>query len=182
MTIMDEHPADVKMNQDGTVTIEYTQACNGNQSQQDAGGDSILNRYQREIGRIRTNSTLNQVSGSHDHIVGVSDGSVKEGEGSAGYVLHTMGTDEKSLEASLPVNGSPETMSSYRTELAGILAMHLATRVIIKCSKDTDISGEFYCDNLRAVERINEVDDSYPFLIKQATEKDHDLINEIRHL
>lgn len=182
MTIMDEHPADVNMKRDGTVVIEFTQASNGNHSQQDAGGDTILNRYQREIGRIRTNSTLNCVSGCHAHIVGVSDGSVKDGEGSAGYVLHTMGTDEKSLEASLPVDGSPETMSSYQTELAGILAMHLATKIITNRSKDTDLSGEFYCDNLRAVERINEVDDSYPFSIKQATEKDHDLLNEIRRL
>ena len=77
------------------------------------------------MGTVREGSTLSQLAPGSNELIGVSDGSVKDGEGSAGYVIVNRTNDTK-MEASLPVHGAPEVMTSYRTELHGIMAMSLA--------------------------------------------------------
>ena len=66
-------------------------------------------------------------------------------------------TKDSRLEASLPVDGDPEVMTSYRTGLYGILTFFLATKVLVRISEGAWIQGKFYCDNEQVVKRVNKV-------------------------
>ena len=170
------YPADVVANNDGTVKINYVQQVSRQENE-----DSDHGTYQRIMGRIRECSDLRVVPEGCTKIIGVSDGSVKNGEGSAGYVIHATGQDERTIEASLPVDGSAETMNSYRAELQGLLAMQLTTKTLASHSHK-NFSCDFYLDNKEAVTKINAVDETYPVSIKQALDEEHDLIYEIKKI
>ena len=58
----------------------------------------------------------------------------KLGEGSVGYVIVTRDHNELILESMSPVDGSPDTMTSYRTELSGILSVLVAIKTILEYS------------------------------------------------
>ena len=96
------------------------------------------------------------------------------GEGRAGYVLMEKTEDGRRLEGTLPVDGAPEKMHSYRTELAGILAILLAIRAVLSESTNSQITGTVYCDNMRAVQRLNELDSNYPTTVTEANEEEHE--------
>ena len=70
-------------------------------------------------------------------------------------------------------------MHSYRTELAGILAILLAIRAVLSESTNSQITGTVYCDNMRAVQRLNELDRNYPNTVKEANEEEHEHLFEI---
>ena len=105
----------------------------------------------------------------------------KNGEGSAGYIILNK-TNDTRIESSLPVDGSPETMTSYRTELYGILVMSLSLKVLIATSPGAEVQGAFYCNNEQAVKMVEEIrkDQNYPRTIKRATEGKHKVLYEIK--
>ena len=49
--------------------------------------DSLLAAYRRTIGLVNKDSTMKELPNEVTNLIAVSDGSVKEGEGSAGYVI-----------------------------------------------------------------------------------------------
>ena len=85
------------------------------------------------------------------------------------------------MEASLPVNGAAEEMTSYRAELFGILALLLITATLMRSNRDAVIRGTIFCDNEQAVKRVNEIRHKiYPHSIKKVVDEEHDVLHEIR--
>eukprot|EP00957_Ditylum_brightwellii_P081974 6233655-Ditylum_brightwellii.AAC.2 len=78
-----------------------------------------------------------------------SDGSVKEKMGLYGVILHT---NERELRLQGPCNYSTQCISSYRSELMGILAVYYLLHSFISFSnKTTELSAPLYCNNISAV-------------------------------
>ena len=69
-------------------------------------------------------------------------------------------------------------MTSYRTELAVILAAILKILVIIKNNKKIykDITGILWCDNQTAFEKYNKLDRTRPRSMREANEDGKNII------
>ena len=114
----------------------------------------------------------------------MSDGSVKDGEGSAGYILVKESAEERHIRGSLGVNGSPEDMSSYQAELFGVLAMLLIITILTKDSLDADVDWRIYCDSESAVNRVKEIESEhiFPYSIKSANRNNYNVLSSICEL
>lgn len=176
-------PADVEVNHKGQVRILYTELAPTSTA---TNGTQVAHRsheaYQRLMGVVTANSTLNRLTKPHTNIVAVSDGSVKSGEGSAGYVIGDAEDDEQVVEGSLPVDGAPEDMNSYRTELAGILAILLVIKTLQGKSPQCSTTVHIYCDNESAVHQVNQVrqDYRYPYSVKTANQDEYDVLSSVK--
>ena len=117
-------------------------------------------------------------------IIGVSDGFVKDGKGSDGYILVKESAEERHIRGSLGVDGSPEDMSSYQAELFGVLAMLLIITILTKDAPDTDVKCWIYCDSESAVNRVKEIESEhvFPYSIKSANCDKYDVLSSIREL
>ena len=83
----------------------------------------------------------------------VSDGSVKDSEGSAGYVIQEKSPSELKVRGSLAVDGAAEDTSSYQTELFGVLAIMLIIKILKEGRPGATVKGEIYCDSESVVKR-----------------------------
>ena len=136
-------------------------------------------QYKRIIGNIHENSTLRNFAEGTTQFIGVSDGSVKHGKGSAGYTILTLDKEESKFNASISVDSLSGTITLYRTKLVGILGILLAIETILAYSTLADISGNIYCDNKRAGKRVNKLQADYPTTIWKVLETEHKLLSEI---
>ena len=75
------------------------------------------------LGLVNKDSTMKELPKEVTNLIAVSDGSVKDSEGSAGYVISDMSNYKNKIEGSLVVDGTSNNMNSYRAELYGILAV-----------------------------------------------------------
>ena len=73
-------------------------------------------------------------------------------------------------------------MTSYRAELAGILEALILTHTLIKSHPENlhDLGGFIYYDNKAAVLKYEQLEGYKPQSIRQATENDSDLLQELR--
>ena len=109
-------PADVVPSGTQQVKINYTETQHFIAEKTpdiNTYAESLPASYKRVVGVINQESTLSMLLQDYTEIIGVSDGSVKDGEGSAGYILVKESAEERHIRVSLGVNGSPEYMSSY---------------------------------------------------------------------
>ena len=179
-------PADVDVSHTKQVRILYTspeqiepmETCADHNARRGSAA------YKRMMGIVTEKSTLGRLTKQHTNIVAVSDGSVKLGEGSAGYVIGDKGDEGDIIEGSLPVDGAAEDMNSYRTELAGILAIMLVLKTLQELSPHCSTSVSIYCDNESAVNKVNKItkDYQYPYSLKTANRDEYDILSSIREV
>ena len=74
---------------------------------------------------------------SRQNIICVSDGSVWNKKGSHAYCIATKNDGNIIVEGQAPVDGDPETMNSFRTEAAGIMAITTMMNKIILPTQDS---------------------------------------------
>ena len=113
-------PADVELGRTGRVKILYTSEMLLKYKEKlsiESYIDSLPAAYQQTIGLDAEESTLKTLTNYHTRLIAVSDGSVKCGEGSAGYVLSNVDDDRSIIGGSLVVGRAAEDMNSYQAEL-----------------------------------------------------------------
>ena len=84
--------------------------------------DTIDCRYKRLMGHVMPTSAVPVIENKAKAFVAVADGSVKNGRGSAACVLHTTDAGRGVVRTRVPVDGRSTKLTSYRAELAGLLA------------------------------------------------------------
>jgi hypothetical protein len=104
-----------------------------------------------------------------------TDGSVAKRKGYFAVVFHT---DESTIRFQGPCDGNDALMTSYRTELTGILSALYLLQALIKFTGTTPPAvPPLFCDNISAVKRTNAA--TLPG-VKEHVSPDFDLIHEIR--
>ena len=117
-----------------------------------------------------------------DDLIAATDGTVKDGRGGAAVVIHSNETPGI-LHSVLPVDGHPTHTTSYRTELAGILAALIIINMILQKQRGdfSQLQGTIHCDNKAAVNQYNALEGDLPYSIKQANSTDSDILQELRY-
>ena len=121
----------------------------------DSYAQSLPSVYKRTVGIIDSNSTLRQLSSDTTTIIGVSDSSVKDGEGSASYIIQENPPSDLKVKGSLAVDGAAEDILSYQTELFGVLAIMLIIKILKEGRLGATVKGEIYCDSESVVKKVN---------------------------
>ena len=131
---------------------------------------------------LPTTDTL-QFNDTEDDIVIDTDGTVKSGKGGAAYSLHTTETPD-SLRAVLLVDGLHSQISSYRTEIFGILGAMLMLNILLQKENRQWrlLSAVIWCDNEAAVNRFNKLEGSAHFSISGANHCGADVLHELRYV
>lgn len=136
--------------------------------------------YHRLIGQTRPTAKIPQLQNLKEDFTAASDGTVRQGRGGAAVSIHSNHT-KGTLQSVIPVDGTPASTTSYRAELAEILAVLLITHFTLKGGSLTELSGNIYCDNEAAVKIYNSLEGTTPASIGQATTTDADMIQELWH-
>ena len=88
------------------------------------------------------------------------------------------------MKGRIPVDGHKDYMTSYRTELASILAALL--RILELMGNDikfyNQITGMLWCDNMTAVNKYLQLEGKTPQTMKETNEDDNDILQELRKL
>jgi hypothetical protein len=112
--------------------------------------------YQRLIGPAPDLSESIQLSLAHgmelETLMACSDGSVTKGTGSHGWIF--VSDTNPTLQGAGPDDGHPDHMTSYRSELGGLLAvLYIIYRV---CSAYDIQAGKvnYYCDNKGVIQNV----------------------------
>ena len=129
---------------------------------------------------MTTAGTL-QFNDTEDDIVIAADGAVKSSKGGAAYSLHTTKTPG-TLRSVLSVNGLHSQISSYQTEIFGILgAMLMLNRLLQKENRQWRwLSAVIWCNNEAAVNRFNKLEGSAHFSISGANHCNANVLRELR--
>ena len=115
-----------------------------------------------------------------EDIVIATDGTVKDSQGGAVYTLHS--TEQPgTIRAIVPIDGLPKHMSSYRTELFGILYALLMLRGLLGSQKLqwVRLLAVLLCNNEAAVTRFNMLEGDRHFSIAGANQSDADVLQEL---
>ena len=116
-----------------------------------------------------------------EDVVIATNGSVKDGKGSAAYTMHTSAT-QGTMRAVLPVDGPPNHLTSYRTELFGILGALLLLKNLLSQHGDTweKLSALLWCDNEAALRKFNALAGTAHYSISAANGTDSDVLHDLR--
>ena len=111
----------------------------------------------------------------------MTDGTVKNGKGGATYSLHTT-ENPGSVRTVLPVDGLPIQISSYCTELVGILnVILLLNRILQKeATQWQRLTVVLWCNNEAAVNRFNTLEGCKHFAIASTNQGDADVLHELQ--
>ena len=122
---------------------------------------------------------INDIAGD---LVIATNGTLKNGKGGAACTLHTT-VEPGTLKAVIPVDGRPCQLSSYRTELLGILGALLILHGALRNHKGplTHDSATLWCDNEAAVNKFNQLEGERHYSIATANMVDADALQEIRY-
>lgn len=137
--------------------------------------------YARLRGRVLPTANGPEFADQEDNIVIATDGTVRDGNGGAAYSIHTTETPG-SIRAVLPVDGKYGSLSSYRTELFGILGSLLLLSHLLKSRGGTwdRLSAVLWCDNEAAVNKFNKLEGKRHYSIASANHADADILQELR--
>ena len=116
----------------------------------------VPEEYQRLLGNLRPTLTIPKFVDQAGDFIAATDGTVKNGRGGAAVLVHS-NNNNGTLQAVVPVDGTNESTTSYRAELAGILTVLLITHFILNGQGKTALSGDIYCDNEAAVNTYNKL-------------------------
>ena len=100
------------MTEYGDLRIMYVGKMIEDEINDTSGLSNVHKECWRAMGMVQLESNISSLQQDDNKIVGVSDGSVKNGEGSAGYVILNTLNDTR-IESSLPVDGSLDVMTSF---------------------------------------------------------------------
>ena len=88
------------------------------------------------------------------HLIGVSDGSVREAQGKATHAWIIQSETGSEIRGSGPVDGSSQARTSHRAEIQGSAAILLVVSLIVKCFHITGGKLKTYCDNQAVVQKL----------------------------
>ena len=88
----------------------------------------------------------------HRKAIGVTDGSFKQGKGTAGFCIMSPTT----WHASCQIPGQPDVQYSYRSELGGILGLLTILDIMVEEASITNGSLTIGCNNVQAGEHALE--------------------------
>jgi ribonuclease HI len=132
----------------------------------------------------QTLSTSNEpiLENVENGFIAAADGTVKNGRGGGAYTIHSNSGTKGVVNGRIPVDGHQNYMTSYRTELASILAALLKILELMNNDKQfyDDITGILWCDNQTAVNKYNKLEGVRPRSMREANEDDNDIIQELR--
>ena len=130
----------------------------------------IQQDYRRLAGHIMPTHRLPALENKTNAFVAATDGSVRNGRGSAATSLNTTGENLGVLITRVPVDGHSQSLTSYRAELAGLVAILIIIKSILiqQGGKYNDMTGTIYCDNKASVIKYAKLQGDRPYLIKQA--------------
>ena len=98
---------------------------------------------------------------AHDGLLlGVSDGSVKGSQATQAWTLTTSPNDPLSMKGCGPVDGSMSTLSSFRSEVQGQLALLIMITLLVKVHNVNQPSYTSICDNQSALKRLQPLTNS----------------------
>ena len=144
-------------------------------------GDTRTDGYTRLRGNVMPTIHGPCFTDNEDDIIIATDGTVKLGSGGAAYSIHTTATPG-SIRAVVPVDGSAVHLSSYRTELFGLLGALLLLYELLDLQRTgwERLSAVIWCDNEAAVNRFNVLEGRRHYSIASANHADADVIQELR--
>ena len=122
---------------------------------------------------------INDIEGD---LVIATDGTLKNGKGGAACTLHTT-VEPGTIKAIIPVDGRPNQLSSYRTELFGMLGALLILHEVLQNYKGPLLlaTATLWCDNQSAVNKFNLLSGERHYSIATANMADADVLQEIRY-
>ena len=132
---------------------------------------------------IPSSSDMSEVTAAitNSTAICVCDGSMKHRRGSHAWILSSVDTYVK-LEGAGPSDGNPATMTSYRPELQGLVALLSIIHLLTDTYSISSGSITIACDNISAVHKVEDMI-SFPALyIISPTAKEYDLLIVIREL
>ena len=143
---------------------------------------NIVPHYRRLVGNIKPSSKPPTFADTKEDFIAASDGTVLEGKGGAAATIHS-NTTRGILQTIIPVDCHRSHITSYRTELLGILATIILTHALLNQTgeKFTHITGTIYCDNKAAVNQYQHLSGTIPPSIRWDNANDADVLQELRH-
>ena len=114
-------------------------------------------------------------------IVIATDGTLKKGKGGVAYIINSANTPG-TLKETLPVAGDGRQLTSYRTEIFGILGALLMLKELLQIQSTgwKHLTGTMWCDNKGAVQKFNDLEDETPFSLTIANQADADVLQKLR--
>ena len=112
------------------------------------------------------------------HLVGVSDGSLKTDIATHAWTLTTGPTDQLALCGCGPIDGVASTLSSFRTEVQGQVALLIMVSLLSKVHVLSHSSFTSVCDNQAALKRLQPSQEG--LRLRHHKEPDADLILTFR--
>ena len=91
----------------------------------------LATSYQRLAGNILPTNKPPRFKRTGEDFIAATDGTVKDGRGGAAVIIHSNKT-KGILQSVVPVDGHPSQITSYRTELMGILTALILTTTILQ--------------------------------------------------
>ena len=178
-------PAKVTMRQGKIIRVVSVHITTGRQARSIISslqeGDQ---QYRRLVGRIRPTPKWPILKNIPNGFTAATDGTVKNGRGGAATALHSHCGNNGYVQTVVPVDGHDKRLSSYRTELFGLLAVLLVIEKILKKQGGSyeQLTGTVHCDNMGAVCTYNGLQGARPYSVGSATARDADAIQELRRV
>ena len=169
-----------------TYPLEIRIRRGGSYVVRDAGYNKIpiqegTDIFWRLKGELYPMVTIPDFQDKTGNIVIVTDGTLKNGRGGAAYIVTSTDTPG-TVKAVLPVDCGGCQMTSYRTELFGILGALLTLRELLQTQDNNwkHLTGTLWCDNKGAVTKFNDLEDETPFSLTIVNQTDADVLQELR--
>ena len=124
----------------------------------------ISETYSKLRGEVYPYVTCPKFADVEDDVVVATDGSLKDSNGGAAYVINSIRTPG-TLKSVLPVDGNKIHLTMCRIDLVGILGELLTLRAILQEQGRIwkHLSGTLWCNNKGAVTKFNQLEDAVPF-------------------
>ena len=162
--------ADVQVESDRIILLctsnrdDNSFQCNTLQQSQSTTTDTLqdhFNQLPASLQRICGHIILPDDDGIHlaqaamdGSLLGVSDGSVKDNKATHAWTLTTDSCDPLAMKGCGPVDGNASTLSSFRSEVQGQVALLIMITLLVRVHNVTQSSFTSICDNQGALKRL----------------------------